>query len=150
MINRDSEIYNTRSPILKKILNFFFFFFKMGFMAYGGPAMLGFIKKEVVFKRKIISEDYFNEGIALVNVMPGATNSQMVAYIGYKLKKSRGAIIAFTAFIIPAFIEMLVFTVIYKTTGNVGMFMQVFNALAAVITAILLNTVVIFLSLIHI
>lgn len=144
MINRDSEIYDTKSPILKKILNFFFFFFKMGFMAYGGPAMLGFIKKEVVFKRKLISEDDFNEGIALVNVIPGATNSQMVAYIGYKLKKSRGAIIAFTAFIIPAFIEMLVFTVIYKTTGNVGMFMQVFNALAAVITAILLNTVIMF------
>jgi chromate transporter len=144
VINRDGKIYNTKSPIPKKILNFFFFFFKMGFMAYGGPAMLGFIKKEVVFKRSLISEDDFNEGIALVNVIPGATNSQMVAFIGYKLKKGRGAIIAFTAFIIPAFIEMLIFTVVYKTTGNVGMFMQVFNSLAAVITAILLNTVIMF------
>jgi chromate transporter len=144
VINKNSEIYNTKSSILKKILNFFFFFFKIGFMAYGGPAMLGFIKKEVVFKRSLISEDDFNEGIALVNIIPGATNSQMVAYIGYKLKKGRGAIIAFTAFIIPAFLEMLIFTVVYKTTGNSDIFMQIFNALAAVITAILLNTAIMF------
>jgi chromate transporter len=143
-MNREREIYNTKSPILKKIVNFFFFFFKIGFMAYGGPAMLGFIKKEIVFKHKLITEDEFNDGIALVNVIPGATNSQMVAYIGYKLKKGRGAFIAFTAFIFPAFIEMLIFTILYKTTGNVGMFMQIFKALAAVIAAILFNTVIMF------
>jgi len=113
-------------------------------MAYGGPAMLGFIKKEIVFKRRLITEEDFNDGIALVNVIPGATNSQMVAYIGYRLKKGRGAIIAFTAFIIPAFIEMLIFTLIYKNSGSFGMFMQVFKALEAVITAILLNTVIMF------
>lgn len=143
-MNDKSEIYNTKSPILKKIFNFFFFFFKIGFMAYGGPAMLGFIKKEIVFKRRLITEDDFNDGIALVNVIPGATNSQMVAYIGYKLKKGRGALVAFTAFVIPAFIEMLIFTIIYKTTGNVGLFMQIFKALGAVISAILLNTVIMF------
>ncbi|MHB1337080.1 MAG: chromate transporter [Candidatus Humimicrobiaceae bacterium] len=143
-MNPNSEIYNTKSPILKKIFNFFFFFFKIGFMAYGGPAMLGFIKKEIVFKHRLITEDDFNDGIALVNVIPGATNSQLVAYIGYKLKKGRGALIAFTAFIIPAFIEMLIFTIIYKTTGNLGLFMQIFKALGAVITAILLNTVIMF------
>jgi chromate transporter len=103
-MNRDSEIYNTKSPILKKIFKFFFFFLKMGFMAYGGPAMMGFIKKEIVFKHQLISEDDFNDGIALVNVIPGATNSQMIAYIGYKLRRGRGALLAFTAFIIPAFL----------------------------------------------
>jgi len=116
----------------------------MGFMAYGGPAMMGFIKREIVFKHRLLSEEDFNEGIALVNVIPGATNSQMIAYTGYKLKKSRGAFIAFTAFVIPAFLEMLFFTVVYKTTGNLGMFMQIFNSLAAVVTAIILNTVVMF------
>ena len=141
---KGSEIYDTKSPKLKKILNFFLFFFRLGFMAYGGPAMLGFIKKEVVFKRSLITEEDFNDGIALVNVIPGATNSQMVAYIGYKLKKGRGSLIAFSAFILPAFIEMLIFTFIYKSSGNVGIFMQVFKALAAVIAAILLNTVIMF------
>ncbi|MCL4386659.1 MAG: chromate transporter [Cyanobacteria bacterium] len=128
----------------KKALNFFFFFLKIGFMAYGGPAMLGFIKKEVVFKNKLITENDFNDGIALVNVIPGATNSQMVAYIGYKLKKSRGALIAFSAFILPAFIEMLVFTILYKESGSIGLFMYIFKVLEAVITAILLNTAIMF------
>jgi chromate transporter len=143
-LNIGRKGYGSGIPALKKFLQFFLLFFKMGFMAYGGPAMLGFIKKEVVFKRQLISEEDFNDGIALVNVIPGATNSQMVAYIGYKLEKGRGALIAFTAFIIPAFIEMLVFTLVYKTTGSLGLFMQVFKALEAVITAILLNTVIIF------
>ena len=113
-------------------------------MAYGGPAMLGFIKKEVVFKNKLITEDDFNDGIALVNVIPGATNSQMIAYIGYKLKKSRGALIAFSAFILPAFIEMLIFTILYKQSGSIGLFMYIFKILETVITAILLNTTIIF------
>ncbi|MHB1346279.1 MAG: chromate efflux transporter [Candidatus Humimicrobiaceae bacterium] len=143
-MNQDTKIYSTESPVLRKIFSFFTFFFKIGLMAYGGPAMLGFIKKEIVFKRKLITEDDFNDGIALVSVIPGATNSQMVAYIGYKLKKGRGSLIAFTAFILPAFMEMLVFTIIYKNTGNVGIFLQIFNALEAVITAILLNTVILF------
>lgn len=142
-IKRNSEL-SAGDAILKKALNFFFFFFKLGFMAYGGPAMLGFIKKEVVYKRNLITEDDYNDGIALVSVIPGATNSQMVAYIGYKLKKGRGAFIAFSAFIIPAFIEMLIFTVLYKTSGNIGLFLQVFKALEAVITAILLNTTIMF------
>jgi len=135
---------STGKPLLKKAINFFFFFFKLGFMAYGGPAMLGFIKKEVVYKRKLISEEEYNDGIALVNVIPGATNSQMIAYTGYKLKKGRGAFLAFSAFIIPAFIEMLIFTVLYKTTGNIDLFMQVFKALEAVVAAILLNTAIMF------
>ena len=139
-----SEIHNKKGQTLKKFFKFFLFFFKMGFMAYGGPAMMGFIKREIVLKHRLLSEDDFNEGIALVNVIPGATNSQMIAYVGYKLKKSGGALVAFTAFIIPAFLEMLVFTYIYKTTGNLGMFMQIFKALAAVVTAIILNTVVMF------
>ncbi len=139
-----SEIHNTKRQTLKKFFKFFLFFFKMGFMAYGGPAMMGFIKREIVFKHRLLSEDDFNEGIALVNVIPGATNSQMIAYVGYKLKKGRGSLVAFTAFIIPAFLEMLAFTYIYKTTGNLGMFMQIFKALAAVVTAIILNTVVMF------
>jgi len=113
-------------------------------MAYGGPAMLGFIKKEVVFKNKLITENDFNDGIALVNVIPGATNSQMVAYIGYKLKKSRGALIAFSAFVLPAFIEMLVFTILYKESGSIGLFMYIFKVLEAVISAILLNTAIMF------
>ncbi|MCE5329191.1 chromate transporter [bacterium] len=133
---------NAGKPILKKAINFFLYFFKLGFMTYGGPAMLGFIKKEVVYKHQLISEEEYNDGIALVNVIPGATNSQMVAYIGYKLKKGNGAFLAFSAFVIPAFIEMLIFTIIYKTTGNIGLFMQIFKTLEAVIVAILLNTTI--------
>ncbi|MHB8279935.1 MAG: chromate transporter, partial [Candidatus Humimicrobiaceae bacterium] len=58
-IKRNSEL-SAGDAILKKALNFFFFFFKLGFMAYGGPAMLGFIKKEVVYKRNLITEDDYN------------------------------------------------------------------------------------------
>jgi chromate transport protein ChrA len=61
-------------------------FLKLGATAYGGPAMNGQIKQVVVKDYGWIKEQEFLEGIALCQLIPGASMVQLVTYIGYRLR----------------------------------------------------------------
>jgi chromate transporter len=67
-------------------------FLKLGATAYGGPAMSGQIKQVVVGDYGWIKEQEFLHGIALCQLIPGATMVQLVTYIVYRLRGIWGAL----------------------------------------------------------
>lgn len=81
-------------------------FLKLGASAYGGPAMMAYLRNDLVGKRGWLSEQEFKEGIALCQVIPGAIVVQMCTYTGYRLRGPLGALVAGAAFILPAFFLM--------------------------------------------
>ena len=58
-------------------------FLKVGATAYGGPAIMGVMQAEFQEKRQWVSKPRFLEGLALVNVLPGATATQLGIFLGY-------------------------------------------------------------------
>ncbi len=84
----------------------FLVFLRLGATAYGGPAVMAYLTSDLVGKRRWLSEQEFKEGMALCQVIPGATMVQMCTCTSYLLRGLPGALAAAIGFILPAFLLM--------------------------------------------
>lgn len=92
-------------------------FFKVGSTAYGGPAILGMLQAEFQEARQWVTKPRFLEGVALVNVLPGATMVQLSIFLGYVRAGWRGGLLAGLCFSVPGFVVMLALALAYATLG---------------------------------
>ncbi len=114
-------------------------FLRLGATAYGGPAIMAHLKGDLVAKRRWLSEQEFKEGMALCQVLPGATMVQMCTYTGYRLRGIPGALAAAVGFVLPAFLTMTVLTALYFRAGSLPIVQALFRGLGALVVAIVLN-----------
>jgi chromate transporter len=92
-------------------------FLKIGAMSYGGPAIMGIMRAEIQERRHWISKKEFVEGLALVNMLPGPGATQLGILIGHKKAGLLGGILAGIAFILPAFLIMLMLAAAFGAFG---------------------------------
>jgi chromate transporter len=92
-------------------------FLKVGATAYGGPAIMGIMQAEFQERRQWTSKPRFLEGMALVNVLPGATATQLGIFLGYVRGGWWGGLLAGLCFAAPAFVVMLALTAAYAAFG---------------------------------
>lgn len=111
-------------------------FLKLGAMSYGGPAIMGIMQTEIQEKRAWLSKERFLEGLALVNMLPGAAATQLGIFIGYQRAGWRGGLLAGLCFIFPAFLIMMVLTVLYSNFGALPYVRDAFYGLGPVVLGI--------------
>jgi chromate transporter len=114
-------------------------FLKLGLTAFGGPAMVAYIKDMSVGRFKWLDEEVFRDGVALCQSVPGATAMQTAAYVGLRAGGVRGALASYTGFGLPAFILMLVLSSLYGRYHAVPCVVSIFNGLQVVVVAIVAN-----------
>jgi chromate transporter len=113
----------------------FFAFFRLGITAFGGPAMVSYIRKMVVGKKGWLDGATFDDGIALCQAIPGATAMQVAAYSGLRIRGTVGALAAFVGFGLPAFLLMMALSALYVSTSSLPPVQAIFLALQAIIVA---------------
>src|SRR5512143_2136031 len=91
-----------------------------------------------------IKEGEFMRGVALCQLIPGATMVQIVTYIGYRVRGIWGALTAAVAFVLPAFIAILVLSAVYFKYHSLWFIQALFKGLGAIIVAIILNACITF------
>jgi len=126
------------------IITLFLSFLKLGFTAFGGPAMVAYIKEFTVEKKQWVDEKTFQEGVALAQAIPGATAIQVAAYVGLKKGGIPGGMASFTGFGLPAFIIMLLLSALYVKTYSVSHIISVFTGLQVIVVAIVANALISF------
>ena len=119
-------------------------FLRMGLTAFGGPAMIAYIRSRVVSEKKWLDPEAFKDGVALCQTIPGATVMQMAAYIGLRLRGVWGAICAFIGFGLPAFLLMLALSMAYAHTHALPVVSSVLNGLQVVVVAVMANAALTF------
>ncbi|MFB3885676.1 MAG: chromate efflux transporter [Thermodesulfobacteriota bacterium] len=113
--------------------------FKLGATAYGGPGMIAEIKETTVGRYGWVKEGEFMRGVALCQLIPGATMVQIVTYVGYRVRGIWGALTAAVAFVLPAFIALLALSAIYFKYHTLWFTQALFKGLGAIVVAIILN-----------
>ena len=99
---------------MKKILELFWTFFKLGLFTFGGGyAMIPQIKEIVVEKKKWISEDEMLDIIAIAESTPGPIAINTATYIGFKQKKILGSIFATLGVVLPSLIIIYVISLFF-------------------------------------
>jgi chromate transporter len=87
--------------------------FKLGATSYGGPAIMGVMQAELQEKRRWVSKERFLEGLAVANMLPGATATQLGIFLGYARGGWVGGLLGGVCFVLPAFVIMLGLTIAY-------------------------------------
>lgn len=121
--------------------NLFGSFFRLGMTAFGGPAMVAHIRELSIDRHGWLDDRDFKNGIALCQSIPGATAIQMAAYVGLKSGGITGALASYVGFGLPAFILMLLFSILYAQYSNLPEFISLFSGLQVIVVAIILNAI---------
>ena len=109
----------------------------LGLTSYGGPAMVGYVRDVVVERRRWIGAKEFAEGLALCQLIPGATLTQVVSYVGLVLRGPAGAAAAAACFIFPGAVLVLILSVLYFHWQALPFVQTLSHGVAAVVVAIL-------------
>jgi len=127
-----------------RLRSLFLAFLRLGLTAFGGPAMVAYIRDLAVTKRRWLSEEAFADGAALCQSIPGATAMQTATYVGLRVRGAAGALAAFVGFGLPAFVFMLVLSGVYAISRDLQPVASAFRGLHVIVVALMANAVATF------
>jgi len=94
-------------------------FFKLGCIGFGGPAVhIAMMEKEVVRKRKWMTDEHFLDLIGATNLIPGPNSTEMTMHCGHERAGWKGLVVAGSCFILPAVVITAIFAWAYKQYGD--------------------------------
>ncbi len=118
----------------------FWFWLKLGFISFGGPAgQIAIMHEELVVRRRWISEKRFLHALNYCMVLPGPEAQQLAIYIGWLLHKTRGGIVAGTLFVLPSLFILIAFSWVYIAFGEVPLIAGIFYGIKPAVTAIVVH-----------
>jgi chromate transporter len=112
-------------------------FLKFGALAWGGPAaQIAMIKRECVDEEGWVSEETFKKTLAVYQVLPGPEAHELCVYFGRIRGGKLGGFLAGLGFMLPGFLLMLGFSVLYVKANLAGHLDAVFYGLKAAVGAL--------------
>lgn len=115
-------------------------FFKLGTIAFGGPAAhLAMMEEEFVRRRKWITQEEFLDRLATANLIPGPSSTEVAIFVGQLKGGWRGLIVAGSCFIIPAALIVSVIAWAYVRFGSLSRAQSVLYAIKPVVVAIVIQ-----------
>ncbi len=117
-------------------------FLKVVATASGGPAIMGVMQAEFQERRQWVSRPRFSEGLALVNLLPGATATQLGIFLGYARGGWWGGLLAGFCFAAPGFVIMLGLAVAYGAVGTTPAMRGALYGLGPVVLALFVAALV--------
>lgn len=112
-------------------------FLRLGITAFGGPSMVAYIRTMSVDKKRWLDLDAFNDGVALCQMIPGATAMQTAAYVGLRTRGMVGAAASYIGFGLPAFLLMMTFAALYASAHTLPVAVSAFEGLQAIVVSII-------------
>ena len=128
----------TENKIPYSLKDLTLYFLKLGTIGFGGPvALVGYMHRDLVEKRKWVTEDEYKEGLALAQLAPGPLAAQLAIYMGYVHYRIIGATIVGVTFVIPSFLMVLAIGFAYVKFGGLPWMQAVFFGVGAAVIGII-------------
>lgn len=119
-------------------LKSFFIFARIGlFTIGGGYAMIPLIEAEIIDKRKWVSREDFIDLMALAQTVPGIFAVNIAIFIGYKLRKLRGAIAMALGTILPSFVILLAIALFFQQFKHYPAVENIFKGIRPAVVALI-------------
>jgi chromate transporter len=118
-------------------------FLKFGALAWGGPAaQIAMIKRECVDEEGWVSEETFRKTLAVYQVLPGPEAHELCVYFGRIRGGKLGGFLAGLGFMLPGFLLMLGFSILYVEANLGGHLDELFYGLTAAVGAVVARALV--------
>src|SRR5712671_1083985 len=114
------------------------YFLRLGTAGFGGPiALVGYMQRDLVEKRRWISRQDYVEGLALAQLAPGPLAAQLAIYLGWVRGGVTGATLVGAAFVLPSFVMVLAISALYLRYGGLAWMQGAFYGIGAAVIAII-------------
>ena len=115
------------------------FWLKLGFISFGGPAgQIAIMHRELVERKRWISEKRFLHALNYCMVLPGPEAQQLATYIGWLMHGTWGGIVAGGLFVLPSLFILIGLSWVYVAFGNVPAIAGLLYGIKPAVTAIVL------------
>ena len=114
--NDEHEMSKPPAPSLSSALAFWF---KLGWISFGGPAgQIAIMHDELVERRRWISQSRFLHALNYCMVLPGPEAQQLATYLGWLMHGARGGITAGVLFVLPSLLILGTLSWMYLRWGE--------------------------------
>ena len=116
------------------------FWFKLGWISFGGPAgQIALLHEELVERRRWVSERRFLHALNYCMLLPGPEAQQLATYMGWLMHRTWGCIVAGVLFVLPSLFILMALSWIYLRFGDVPVVAGLFYGIKPAVTAIVLH-----------
>lgn len=117
----------------------FWTFLKIGSTAFGGfMSLISVVESFVVQRRKLMTHEDMLDGISLAAVLPGPMAANVIAYVGYRIRGTWGAVVTSVSSLLPSYLVLLLFSIYAKQFESVPVVEKAFMAFIPAMVAIIL------------
>lgn len=121
-----------------RFIDAFWFWLKLGFISFGGPAgQIAIMHQELVEKKRWISEKRFLHALNFCMVLPGPEAQQLATYLGWLMHRTAGGMVAGVLFVLPSLFILIGLSRVYMTWGQTvwvsGLFAGIKPAVVAIV-----------------
>lgn len=136
----EDEKAESGSPAGSRLSELAILFFKLGTVAFGGPAAhVAMMEEEVVRRRKWLSHEEFLDLFAATNLIPGPNSTELAIHIGHKRAGWPGLLVAGICFILPAMCIVTALGWAYVAFGKLPEISGVLYGVKPVVIAVILQ-----------
>ena len=133
-----SDHETTTRPGLRAFL---LYFVRLGTLGFGGPiALVGYMQRDLVEKRKWVSREDYLEGLAFSQLCPGPLAAQLAKYLGWLHSGTLGATLTGLAFVLPSFLMVFALASLYVHFGQLAWIQGLFYGIGAAVSAIIVRS----------
>ena len=116
------------------------FWLQLGFISFGGPAgQIAIMHRELVEKRRWVSERRFLHALNFCMLLPGPEAQQLAIYLGWLMHRTRGGVIAGTLFVLPSLVLLIALSWLYMAFGEQPLVAGIFYGIKPAVAAIVLH-----------
>ncbi len=117
-------------------------FLKIGTFAFGGVySMLTFFERELVVRRNWLTHEEFAESVVMGQLTPGAPIVNTGIFIGYMLKKLKGALATVVGQVLPSFVLVLALSFLYVKYKEIALLKAVLKGVGAAVVGLIASVV---------
>ena len=125
---------------LKDLWTLFITFFKIGAFTFGGGlAMIPLISKEIVEKKKWMTDEEMIDMIAIAESTPGVIAVNSATFVGFRTHKVLGALIATLGVTLPSFVIICIISIFYEKFMEIEIIKWAFLGIKACVAILILN-----------
>lgn len=119
-------------------LDAFLTFFKIGlFTIGGGYAMITLIEAEIIEKKKWVGKEEFLDLMAIAQSCPGVFAINIAIFIGYRLRRVKGAIVSCIGTALPSFIIILLIALFFHQFKDNEIIAAAFRGIRPAVVALI-------------
>jgi chromate transporter len=120
----------------------FWFWVKLGFINFGGPAgQIAIMHKELVEKKRWVSEKQYLRTLNFCMLLPGPEAQQVATYIGWRLHGTLGGIVAGSFFVVPSIFVLWLLSYLAVAHSDVPAITGLLYGIQPVVIAIVVEAV---------